>query len=486
MRIQMQHRFIRLSPFCFEYLMHLCSTKFHKLSTNSSPGMESKEVCQHLVAMPFPGRGHINPMMNLCKLLASRRRSDLLITFVITEEWLGYIGSEPKPEIVQFRTIANVIPPERLKAVDFPGFYEAVMTEMESPFKQLLDQLQPPATAIIGDIEVRWAMGVGNRRNIPVAAFWTMSASFFSMLYHLDIAAKSQSSPPKDLLEKVDSIIGISNSRVPELRTLFQKNDLRVLELALECIAQVPKAQYLLFTTLYELEIQAIDSLKQTFTFPVYPIGPAIPYLELQQNSSRADYMEWLDNQPKGSVLYISLGSFLSVSSTQMEEILAGLEAASIRYLWIARAEALRLNQSGGCKKGMVLPWCDQLKVLSHSSVGGFWSHCGWNSTLEASFAGVPMLTFPLFLDQDANSKQIAEEWRTGCKIDIHLKQETEITREEVAQIVGKFMDSESEEGQQMRKRARELGDIYNAAVAEGGSSVTNLDAFIDGISQPV
>jgi UDP:flavonoid glycosyltransferase YjiC (YdhE family) len=48
----------------------------------NSVGLESTAVC-HVVAMPFPGRGHINPMMNFCKLLASRKH-DILITFVVT------------------------------------------------------------------------------------------------------------------------------------------------------------------------------------------------------------------------------------------------------------------------------------------------------------------------------------------------------------------------------------------------------------------
>lgn len=144
--------------------------------------MGENAIC-HVVAMPFPGRGHINPMMNFCKLLAARKQ-DIVITFVVTEEWLGYISSDPKPDNIHFRTIPNVIPSEKLKAQDFLGFYEAVMTKMEAPFEELLDQLEPPVTAILGDIEVRWAIGVGNMRKIPVAAFWTMSISFFSMLYY--------------------------------------------------------------------------------------------------------------------------------------------------------------------------------------------------------------------------------------------------------------------------------------------------------------
>lgn len=153
-------------------------------STNAQPAT----VC-HVVAMPFPGRGHINPMMNLCKLLASKRK-DILITFVVTEEWLGFIGSDPKPDNIRFEAIPNVIPPERLKAANFPDFYEAVMTKMEVPFEQLLDRLELPVTAIIGDIEVRWGTCVGNRRNIPVALVWTMSASVFSMFHHFDLHIK--------------------------------------------------------------------------------------------------------------------------------------------------------------------------------------------------------------------------------------------------------------------------------------------------------
>ena len=132
-------------------------------------------------------------MMNLCKLLASRRPDNLLITFVVTEEWLGYIGADPKPASIRFATIPNVVPPERQKAADFPRFYEATMKKMEDPFEQLLNRLEPPVTAIVGDVELRWPIEVGNWRNIPVAVFWTMSACFFfSMLHHLTVLSSKR------------------------------------------------------------------------------------------------------------------------------------------------------------------------------------------------------------------------------------------------------------------------------------------------------
>ncbi|XVF05806.1 hypothetical protein REPUB_Repub05bG0204400 [Reevesia pubescens] len=445
-------------------------------STNPKP----TTVC-HLVAMPFPGRGHINPMMNLCKLLASKKK-DILITFVVTEEWLGLIGFDPKPDNIRFEAIPNVIPPERLKAADFPGFYEAVMTKMEAPFEQLLDRLELPVTAIIGDIEVRWGTSVGIRRNIPVALVWTMSASVFSMFHQFDLHIK-QNHTKLDLIEQVDNIPGISSSSVAELRTIFYRDDQRVLELALDCISRVPKAQYLLFTSVYEFEPKVFDSLRATYNFPIYPIGPAIPYLELKDDSCKtSSYFQWLDSQQAGSVLYISLGSFLSVSSTQMDEIVAGLQISGVRFLWVARGEASRLKDR--CNDmGLVVPWCDQLKVLCHPSIGGFWTHCGWNSILEAVFAGVPMLTFPLFLDQDTNSKQIVEDWKNGWRVKSNVKAEKLITRDDIAQLVRRFKDVESSGGKEIRKRAREFQDKCQVAISEGGSSAANLDAFINSIS---
>ncbi|XVF46193.1 hypothetical protein PTKIN_Ptkin03bG0007700 [Pterospermum kingtungense] len=373
----------------------------------------------HVVALPYPGRGHVNPMMNLCKLLCSKT-PDILITFVVTEEWFGFIGSDNKPANVRFRTIPNVIPSEHGRAKDFPAFVAAVFTKMKAPFEDLLDRLELPVTAIIADTYASWTIEVGRRRNIPVASFWTMSPSVLSVLHHFDFLVEHQHFPA-ELSEKgnelVDYLPGITSIRLADLPTFFSGRGRQVLQLALECVSSVPKAQYLLFTSVYELDFQVIDAFKAKLSFPVYAVGPSIPYLDLKQNSSTTpspdhchDYLQWLDSQPKGSVLYVSLGSFLSVSAAQMDEIVAGVQDSGVRYLWVSRGDLSRFKDC--CDgQGLVIPWSDQLRVLCHPSVGGFWTHCGWNSALEAAYAGVPMLTFPIFWDQIPNGKQIVEDW---------------------------------------------------------------------------
>lgn len=94
-----------------------------------------------------------------------------------------------------------------------------------------------------------------------------------------------------------------------------------------------------------------------------------------------------------------------------------------------------------------MVTWCDQLRVLSHPSLGGFWSHCGWNSTSEAVFAGLPVLTFPIYWDQVTNSKMVVEDWKIGWKVKKGKgDEEVLVRREEIMGIVKRFMDLEIKE----------------------------------------
>ncbi|GMI92025.1 hypothetical protein like AT2G30150 [Hibiscus trionum] len=454
--------------------------------------MESSSSICHVVAVPYPGRGHVNPMMNLCKLLCSKT-PNILITFVVTEEWLGFIASDNKPINVRFRTIPNVIPSELVRANDFPAFIAAVLTKMEAPFEVLLDRLEVelPVTAIIADTYMSWTVQVGQRRNIPVASFWTMPASVLSILHHFNLLVENHHFPadlPEQGNELVDYIPGLTPTRLADLPTFFDGNGRQVLNLVLDCVSSMPKAQYLLFTSVYELESQVIDAFKETLHFPVYAIGPSIPYLNLKEHSSTTtgpndhDYLKWLDLQPKGSVLYVSMGSYLSVSAAQMDEIVAGVQDSGVRYLWVSRGDSSLFKHSCG-DQGLVIPWCDQLRVLCHSCVGGFLTHCGWNSTLEAVYAGVPMLTFPIFWDQIPICKNIVEDWKIGWRVKKNKVGEHLVTREEIAELVRKFMDFESNEQTEMRERTGKFRETCGIAIAKGGSSDINVDAFIKDIS---
>ena len=263
----------------------------------------------------------------------------------------------------------------------------------------------------------------------------------------------------------------------------------RTVEYILACISSIRKAQCLLFTTIYELEASVIDSLESLVTCPVYPIGPCIPYMTLENEHTksngeapgRIDYFAWLDCQPENSVLYVSLGSFVSVSSSQLDEIALGLATSEVRFLWILREQSTRVRELvGNTNKGMILLWCDQLKVLCHPSVGGFLTHCGMNSTLEAVFAGVPMLTLPLFFDQPINGRLIVEEWKIGVNLRDSTDKDRLIRREEIARAVKRLMASEEAEMKAIRRHALEWKEISHRAVDKGVSSHCNLASLME------
>ncbi|XP_044502998.1 UDP-glycosyltransferase 87A1-like [Mangifera indica] len=440
-------------------------------------------VCCHVVAVPLPGRGHINPMMSLCKLIASKTQ-DILITFVVTEEWLKIIGSDSKPETIRFASIPNVIPSEKVRGIEFSEFYEAVQTKMEAPFEQLLDQLEPPVGNIISDSELFWAIRIGNRRNIPVATLCTTSATFLSKIqYFSQIEDRDLL---VDLLDEEDDTLnipeGIFPSQIPEFKNIYV-TEKKCTQLSLLAHSWVQKSQYLIFSSFYELEPHVFNTLKQKFPFPLYPIGPVVPPLNSPPNSSQIS--QWLDSQPLGSVLYVSLGSFIPISSAQMDEILGGLKSSGVKFLWVAREESSTLIKKGGIMNGLIVEWCNsQLAVLCHTSIGGFLTHCGWNSTLEGLSVGVSMLTFPITYDQVSNEELIVEAWRVGWRGrgKVVGADQSLVSRDKICERIKRFMDEESVEVQNLRKRGREIGELCHQARAKGGSSDNNLDVFINDI----
>ncbi|KAL2239214.1 UDP-glycosyltransferase 87A1-like [Sesamum indicum] len=462
-----------------------------------SPAEKQTIPSCHVVAMPYPGRGHINPMLNLCKLVAESS-GDIFITVVVTEEWLGFIGSMDKPPNISFAAIPNVVPSELVRSDDVYGFAMAVLTKMEEPFDRLLDELRlPPPVLIIADGLLPWAAEVAGRRNIPLAYMWPMSASVYTVFYHVDLLVQNGHFPV-DLSVNGDAVVdyipGLSPVRLADLPTILR--DQETTSMLQKILPNESKAKFLVFTSIDALESQVLDAIKQKSTFSIYNIGPATSYFNLKQITTSTtntyddqvqytnNYLKWLDDQPPSSVLYVSLGSFLSVSKAQVEEIALGLLTSGIRFLWVARREACRLQEMCG-EKGLVVEWCRQLEVLCHPSVGGYWSHCGWNSTKEAVLAGVPMLTSPILMDQLPNAKAIVEDWKIGWRVWNGVFDEGNITKsDEIAELVERFMNLENPEREELTRNAKELQKSCEREFASGQSFQTNLDGFVKSILQ--
>ncbi|KAF7018925.1 hypothetical protein CFC21_032165 [Triticum aestivum] len=356
----------------------------------------------HVVALPYPGRGHVNAMLSLCRLLAAR---GVATTVILTEEWVGLVGAAepPLPELVNLTAIPNVIPSEHGRAADLPGFADAVNTRMEAPVERLLEEMLPTpdmaVVVVVADFLLRWAVPMALRRGVKACTFCPFSATNFAALYHFERLMAGSSLAVDDPMWD-QPIPGHTCLTMREFQPILCGEASRGRFMA--GVRSARAGQCVLFSSFYELEAGVMDSLvsEEPSSPRMYSIGPCIPYTTLEEAPrGEHSYWAWLDTQPAGSVLYVSLGSFHSLPPSQLAELDMGLVTSRVKFLWALHDQAQSQVRPllGGNGDGVLVSWCDQLKVPCHPSVGGFLTHCGMNSVLEAVFAGVPMLTLPIY-----------------------------------------------------------------------------------------
>jgi UDP-glucosyl transferase 73C len=259
-----------------------------------------------------------------------------------------------------------------------------------------------------------------------------------------------------------------------------------------------------------ELEPAYVKESKKVKKDKLWCIGPASlcnkDELDKAQrgNQSSVDEhhcLKWLDSWEPSSVLYACFGSLCKLIPAQLIELGLGLEASNKPFIWVVRGsnqlEELekwiaenRFEERTKGRSLLIRGWAPQTLILSHPAVGGFLTHCGWNSTLEGICAGVPLITWPLFGDQFLNEKLVEHILKIAVRVGVESSMkwgETEkigvmVKKENVMEAIDKLMDGE--ESQARRDRARELAKMAKRAVQEGGSSQLNIELLIQDIMQ--
>ncbi|KAJ0525747.1 putative UDP-glucuronosyl/UDP-glucosyltransferase, UDP-glycosyltransferase family [Helianthus annuus] len=259
-----------------------------------------------------------------------------------------------------------------------------------------------------------------------------------------------------------------------------------------------PKSAGIIINTFDSLETKAITAINNGVcvpdrpTPPIYCVGPLVA----SAGDGSHECFGWLDLQPSGSVVYLCFGSLGVFSSEQLKEIAKGLEMSGVRFLWVVRSPPsdrvedrflplpepdLDLLLPEGFlertkDRGLVVKkWAPQVAILNHKSVGGFVTHCGWNSILEAVCAGVPMVAWPLYAEQRFNRVVLRDEMKLALPMD-----ESEgglVTAMEVEKRVRELM--EGEEGIVIREVAKTRKEQAAIAMSDGGSSRVALSKLV-------
>ncbi|XP_058754700.1 7-deoxyloganetin glucosyltransferase-like [Vicia villosa] len=462
----------------------------------------------HVVCVPFPAQGHINPMLKLAKLL--HFKGGFHVTFVNTEYNHKRLLKSRGPNSLNglssfhFETIPDGLPESDEETTqDVPSLCDSTRKTCLPHFKKLISKLNnaidiPPVTCIVSDGTMTFALEAAEEVNVPIVLFWTNSACGFMCYLQYRHLIEKGLTPLKDssyrtngyLDTTIDWVPGIKELRLkdfPSFMRTTDPNDVMLDFVLWEC-ERALKASAIILNTFDALEhdvLQAFSSINNLP--PVYSIGPLNFLLkevtDKELNSIGSNLwkeergcLKWLDCKEPNTVVYVNFGSITVMTNDQLIEFAWGLANSKKTFLWIIRPDLItgenavlpREFLEETKNRRLLSGWCPQEEVLDHSAIGGFLTHSGWNSTLESVCSGVPMICWPFFSEQHTNCRFSCHEWGIGLEIE-------DAKRDKIEGIVRELMDGEK--GKEMKERALRLKELaIDAASGPYGSSLVNLD----------
>ncbi|MCO5560320.1 hypothetical protein L7F22_013932 [Adiantum nelumboides] len=454
------------------------------------------ERAAHVVVLPLPTRGHVNPMMHLAKLLVDRGQGQLVVTFVNSETNDRLVTAAERAALqqrgIRLEAIPDGLPEDVDRTTHVLALCESVLLAMPAPFDALLGRLQPAPSCVLADTWLTFAISAAAKLGIPLANFWTQSAASFASLFMI---GNGLYKGPVDGEPLIPGASYLSEADMNTFARSYDRSDL-MFRFVTGGFDRLAHSRWVLINTFDELEHDTLLALADQHNLRcLFSVGPLLPSsLTSEQPSLRLNdastlwpeeeaCLSWLDKFEPKAVLYIAFGSLALASSKQIEEIALGLEASGHPFLWVTRpdliyGESPKFDENylhRAKDRAFFVSWAPQLKVLNHPSVGGFFTHGGWNSTLEAITAGVPMLGWPYFSDQPMDCTCIQEGWKIGLKLQEGGSFEKLVLRDTITEKVNALMSSD-----ELRPKAQAWSISAKKAAQEGGSSHKTLQKFVD------
>ncbi|XP_024518616.1 UDP-glycosyltransferase 74C1 [Selaginella moellendorffii] len=264
----------------------------------------------------------------------------------------------------------------------------------------------------------------------------------------------------------------------------------KVLHTYKELVHKIPQADRVLVNSIEGIEGPAIDSLIGS-GINIKHIGPlhllsdklgtsAQQGVDCKKESSAI--IQWLGARPDSSVIYIAFGTTMPVADGQFEELASALEESRQEFVWAIRDSSLippgfqeRMTK---LDQGLVVSWAPQLEILGHRSVGGFLTHCGWNSVMESMSFGMPMVARPITGDQVLTAKFVIDEWGIGVGVR-GIEMGRELARKDDLKNSIKALMEADPKTSEIWKNARRVKEVVRAAMKNKGSSRNNIDSLV-------
>ncbi|OIW05413.1 hypothetical protein TanjilG_28878 [Lupinus angustifolius] len=434
----------------------------------------------HFLAIPFPVQGQVNPVMQFCHVLS---KLGYKVTFLHTEfsykRWNRTISTEKDNSEINFVTFPDGLGPEDDRS-DIMKVLFSMNNTMPDLFPKLIEEIngldtENKISCMIVTMNMGWAIEVGHKLGIKGAFFFAASASSLASCYCIpklidDGIIDSNGIPTKK--QEIQLAPNMPNMDTADLPWLSLGKTFFTNQLVPEMQIMMKFGEWWLCNSAYDLEPGAF-SLSQRFL----PIGPL---MEIESNKSSfyeedTTCLDWLDQHPSKSVIYVSFGSLAVMEPNQFNELALGLDLMNKPFLWVIRPgndNNAYPNEFNG-SKGKIVSWVPQKKVLNHPAIACFISHCGWNSTIEGLCSGVPFLCWPFFSDQFLDKSYICDVWKVG--IGLEKDENGLIRKEEIEKKVDQVLGCD-----EIRARSLKLKEIAINNIQEGGKSLKNLEKFLN------
>lgn len=466
--------------------------------------VEENKKSPHAIFFPYPLQGHVIPAVHFATKLASL---GFTITFVNTQFIHHQITKSAGDDDIfaeawrsgldiRYETFSDGFPIGFDRSLNHDQFMEGVLHVLPAHVDELVGKLvkyDDDISMLIADTFFVWPSTIAKKYNLLYVSFWTEPALVLSLYYHMDLLRSNGHFGGQDNRhDAIDYIPGIPAIDPKDLMSYLQPKCEDIFSVVHRIIYkafnEVKNADFIIINSVQELEHEIIAALDRNN--PTYAIGPIFPngFTQRQVSTSlwsESDCTQWLDSKPQRSVLYMSFGSYAFTTKHVIHEIALGLAQSDVSFIWVLRDDILGSDKQRPLPdgfeekvqgRGLVVQWCNQNKILSHVAVGGFLTHCGWNSILESVWCEVPLLCFPLYTDQFTNRKLVVDDWKIGDNLcEAQAVQRDEVTRK-VEDLIG------GELGKGLRVQVKKIKGVLDGAWASGGSSARQFSRFIEDV----
>uniref|UniRef100_A0A803LGZ2 Glycosyltransferase n=1 Tax=Chenopodium quinoa TaxID=63459 RepID=A0A803LGZ2_CHEQI len=430
-------------------------------------GSEPEEL--HVVLFPFMAHGHMIPTLDIARLFAARDgvKATIITTPLNVAAFTKAIGSRKEIEAPTINIEAFRFPaqeaglPEGMENLEqvlgselMSNFFKA--TEMLSEqLEQYLEKVRP--NCLVSDMFFTWTTDIAARFNIPRLVFHGTSS--FSLcaqeVIRLHEPFNNVSSDEETfVIPYFPHAIQMTSLQISE--ELRSSEDSEYKRRTANYKESELKSYGVIVNSFYELEPDYADFFRIELGRRAWNIGPvSLSNRSIEDKVQRGkqasidehECLKWLNSKKPDSVIYICFGSTASLIAPQLHEIAMAV------------------------------------LILEHEAIGGFVTHCGWNSTVEGISAGVPMVTWPIFAEQFYNEKLVTHVLKTGVSVGAKKWSRTPsleylIKQEAIEKALTEIMVGK--EAEERRTRAKKLKEMSRKSVEEGGSSYSDLSALIN------